>query len=288
MGTDGSEACATLLEEVGLSLKVLQDHRHRGALLGHILRSWGSSEAVLAGLQENRNRFATLLQATLGDQQLGRMPELVDALQMAIGRNQEAEGRILLRALAAPSPNVLPEGVPLLWLHALRDIPKCAPASIDKVLGHMEAAGEEEETPWGVVDWRHATGAQVRLASKLLRRWSKSSLLRSAELTGREAMQRQLEVQGQVIQTLNLLPLGLLDESARKELLLSPELPAQATSLLALQAAESAEARARQLSERLEETERHLQDQRRISENLRRDVQELDGKVSRLQTKISK
>jgi len=127
---------------------------------------------------------------------------------------------------------------------------------INEELGRLAVAPAADEANWSSLDFQHADAAQVMRAATILRTWARDNLLNSAEMDGKEAMQRQLEVQATAIQDLEKLPLSILPAGFRRELLQAPELPAQVTALLALREAESTEEKVRQLSQQVAQTER--------------------------------
>jgi len=124
-------------------------------------------------------------------------------------------------------------------------------ATIDQALDHFEVAQGTDGPDWTSLDFKSANVTQVERAAKLLQTWAKTQSLQSAELSGREAMQRKFDVQATIVKDLEKLPLSLLSASDRRELMRAPEMSAHAAVLFALEAEESAEEKVRQLSQRL-------------------------------------
>lgn len=295
-GTDASNETAALLLEVGFPLTVLQEHRHRAALLRTILQEWGGPDVVADAVAQDRCSLRRLLRVSEGDALIGRCPELQDALRVTAEREAEQPGRALLRAFSAATPCKLPEfEVPLSWLQELRGIRGCDSLAIDSLLQALHSKAdtelrEEVQQAWQYVSWQSASASQVSRAVDIVQRCGKQGLLQVSELSGRESERHRLELHEQLVHALDALPLMQLEDEKK---LLAPELPAQAASLFALQRAKLAEDRARQAEEQVRRLQTNLDNVRdeanrrasslesRVS-SLASDVRSLEGKVSRI------
>ncbi|CAE8741956.1 unnamed protein product [Polarella glacialis] len=291
-GADGSDESAALLDSTGLPLTVLKEHPHRTRLLGLALSSWGSAHEVVAGISQDRNSVRKLLRQSEGDVHIGRVREVEEALNAAVECGDQRAGRALLRAFASPEPQTLPGGceVPLAWLEELRDIRGCSGLAVERILQALESVGGEPAEDahealtalaaevWPLANWGAASDAQVRRAARQLRRWGFC-----CALSGGQEVEARLEQQACLCRAIATLPLEKLELVERREFLLAPELPAQATAMLALEAAGRAEEATVQLKRELaaarQATEEVRREAARNADSLRSEIRELERRL---------
>mmetsp|Transcript_79278 Transcript_79278/g.232865 ORF Transcript_79278/g.232865 Transcript_79278/m.232865 type:complete len:718 (-) Transcript_79278:52-2205(-) len=294
-GADDSDDCVALLTDAGLPLTVLQGHRLKGELLGKVLAGYAGPAEVLAAVARNQNSLRSLLRATEGDADIGRRPQLLAALELAAQREEEAPGRALLRAFAAPPPEKLPDfRVPLAWLTELRGAIGCSSIAIERLLETLQDTSKDDlgalaHETWRYVDWTESSHAQMLRALGVLNLIGEDSRLRSAEIGGREGELQRLKTEGQLSEALGLLPLIRLEDPAK---LCTPGLPQHAVAMLSFQHAREAREQAQQAQQTVQQLQVAMDGMRTDLEKTRRDADDrarkLELKVTSLQSEVER
>jgi len=289
-GAEDSEECAALLSEDALPLTLLEKHRLRVPLLSRFLAACGGPREVLAAVAQNRNSLQDLLHRVRGDAAICRSAALREALRLAAERNEEAPGRVLLRAYAVATPPALPDfPVPLPWLGELRGAAGCDGLIMDRLLEAAEAASVDEvgeilRGSWGCAEWAASGRAQLDRALRVVQNFGIASERSLAEVPGRDGELLRMDLEDRLTEALAALPLLRLDCPTA---LCAPGFPPPAMALFAMQRAREAEGKAQEAEAAAQRARERAARAEASSRQLQRDLQALQTDMDGMRYSIA-